>query len=110
MTITEKIEMYKNKKHFVEGISEVFETLSNTGGIKKISYELYEKVINENTTYFCEYIVVTFEGGGKSPINVNGNSNTANFKAISKLINGGYYDEVEYYKGMEESGFERVIL
>lgn len=108
MTIAEKIEMYTNKKHFVDGISKVFETLSTTGP-KKISYEVYKKAINENTTYFCEYIVVTFEGGGKSPINVNGNSNSANFRAIGKLIDGGYYDEVEYYKNMEESGFERVL-
>lgn len=110
MTITEKIEMYTNKKHFVDGISKVFETLSNTGGVKKISYELYEKDVDETTAYFYEYIVVHFEGGAKSPINANGNSNAANFRAISRLIDGGYYDEVKYYEDMEASGFERVAL
>lgn len=110
MTIAEKIEMYTNKKHFVDGISKVFETSSNTGGVKKISYELYKKDVDETTTYFFEYIVVTFEGGGKSPISVNGNSNSANFRAIGKIIDGGYYDEVGYYEGIEESGFTRVAL
>ena len=44
-----------------------------------------------------EYIVVRFVGGAISVRNVTYNSLPANIVELGKLLNGGYYDEVEYY-------------
>lgn len=44
-----------------------------------------------------EYIVVHFVGGAISVRNVTYNSLPANIVELGKLLNGGYYAEVEYY-------------
>ena len=48
------------------------------------------------------YIVVEFICGAISVRNARGNSITANIEELSKMLNGGYYDEVEYYKNLKE--------
>ena len=55
------------------------------------------KTENEKT---YEYIVVTFKGGAISVRNANINSMSANLYEISKLVNGGYYNEVEEYQNL----------
>lgn len=44
-----------------------------------------------------EYIVVRFVGGSISVRNATYNSLTANVAELGKLLNGGYYTEVENY-------------
>ncbi len=44
-----------------------------------------------------EYIVVHFVGGAISVRNVTYNSLPANIVELGKLLNGGYYAEVEHY-------------
>lgn len=108
MTTAEKIEMYKNKKEFIERISKVFEQPSGTG-VESVNYEVYliEKLGIE---HFYEYVIVNFEGGAKSVRNVNGNSNSANFRVIGSLLDGGYYEENFTYESLSEKGFELVVL
>jgi hypothetical protein len=108
MTIAEKLEMYKRKKAFVDNVSKAFEACPVGTGVVSVKYEVYKKEINEETTYFVEYIVVNFTGGGKSVRNVNGNSHTANFREIGKLVDGGYYDEIKDYEIMLERDFTKV--
>ena len=117
MTDKEVFKMYQNKKAFIDSISKAFQLRPKTHSIESIQYELFTKQItnefNEfvtNHTYYQEYLVVTFDGGGISVRSINGNSDTANFREIGKLIDGGYYDEVELYTSMEERGFTRVAL
>jgi hypothetical protein len=114
MTDKEVFTMYQNKKAFVDSISKAFQLRPKTHSIESIQYELFTKQINNelvtNYTYYQEYLVVTFNGGGISVRSINGNSDTANFREIGKLIDGGYYDEVELYTSMEERGFTRVAL
>jgi hypothetical protein len=55
------------------------------------------------SVYYTEFVVVTFTSGTISVRNISGNSNNANFREIGKLIDGGYYDEVEYYEKVKES-------
>jgi hypothetical protein len=109
MTIAEKIEMYKGKKAFVDGLSAVFQNNPRGTTVTEIAYEVYQKEV-ENNTYFREYVIVHFSGGSIAPRTVNGNSNHANLRAIGSLVDGGYYDEVEDYRNLEELGYERVIL
>ena len=108
MTIIKKIEMYRDKKVFVDNISKAFEASAGSS-VVKIDYEVYEKDFC-GETLFQEFLVVTFRGGAKSVRNANGNSNTANFRELGKLIDGGYYDEVPFYDELEERGFLRVAL
>ena len=48
-----------------------------------------------------EYIVVTFRGGAISVRNATINSMSVNLYEISKLVNGGYYNEVETYQNLK---------
>lgn len=97
LTHEERIEMYKGKKLFIDNVSKVFEIASLQSNVAKVSYEVYMKQIDDETMYYSEFVVVTFQGGGKSVRIISGNSNNATFREIGKLIDGGYYDELEYY-------------
>ena len=114
MTVEEKIKMYKEKKAFVDAINTAFQVEPRKHSVQSIAYEVFSKEVNNefvtNHLYFQEYLVVTFDGGGVSVRNANGNSYTANFREIGKLIDGGYYDEVPVYKDMENCGFKKVDL
>ena len=110
MTISEKIEMYKGKQAFINYLSKAFESRPAGSSVAKVEYEVYEKEIDESTTYFAEFLVVTFDGGAKSVRNVNGNSNMTNLVELGKLVNGGYYDEVEYYRSLTNNGFSLVVF
>lgn len=116
MTITEKIEMYKNKRNFIKDISKAFENKPSKTTVTSVDYEVYRKdlrlaeEVNERTVYFAEYIIVNFFGGAKSVRTVNGNSNSANFRVIGELIDGGYYDEVRDYETILDRGFTQVVF
>ena len=109
MTIEERIKMYKRKKVFVDSISKALEA-SNIS-VVKVDYEVYSKQDpNSNLNYYSEFIVVTFFGGAKSVINVSGNSDSANFRAIGELIDGGHYDAVRYWEELPNNGFIKIDL
>ncbi len=110
ITIEEKIKMFKDKKAFIDNISKAFETRPRVSSVDSISYEVYRKEIDEEHTYFAEYLVVNFFGGGLSVTIANGNSNTANFRALGNLIDGGYYTEVREYETLIDRGFTFVPL
>lgn len=108
MTIDEKIKMYKRKKTFIDNISKAFELSGST--VVSVGYEVYRKEINPDDIYFMEYLVVTFVGGTKIVRIANGNSDTANFREIGKLIDGGYYDELAFYETILDNGYIKVNL
>jgi hypothetical protein len=113
MTITEKIEMYKGKKAFIKDISKAFENRSVSSSVETIDYEVYHKtIVREENTYdsYVEFVIVRFIGGGKSVKVVSGNSNTANFRVLGPMLDGGYYDENSYYDSMPETGYELISL
>ena len=109
MTITEKIEMYKRKKQFVDDISNVLGMRAHRLGIMMVEYEVYRKT-DDNRDYFVEFVVVVYDGGGQAVRCVNGNSNYANYVEIGKLLDGGYYDEIPRYRALTEEGFTKVGL
>lgn len=110
MNINEKIEMYKGKKVFINYLSKAFEMRPSGLSVEKVDYEVWVKEVNPDTTYVAEYLIVTFDGGGKSVRNVIGNSNLSNLAELSKLVNGGYYDEVKAYMSLSDRGFEYLAL
>ena len=103
LTVEERMHMYRGKKLFIDHISKVFEDEYLQSNVAKVEYEVYCKVVDPETIYYTEFAVVTFVGGGKSVRVISGNSNNTNFQEIGKLINGGYYDELEFYKRVRES-------
>ena len=103
LTMDQRLEMYRGKKFFINNISKVFE-LDSKSNVEKVEYEVYSKAAPDGGIWYTEFAVVTFVGGGKSVRVISGNSNNANFREIAKLIDGGYYDELEFYKRAKESG------
>ena len=113
MTTAEKLAMYANKKAFIETISKAFEKNLSKSSVTSIEYEVYHRKVTingEERDHYVEYVVVNYVGGGKCVRFVSGNSNTANFRVIGSLLEGGYYDEVQDYNSLKEKGFSYVIL
>ena len=114
ITADEKIRELREKKAFVDALSAAFNVVPGTHSVQKVELEVYsKKITNEYVTdymYYQEYLVVTFKGGAKSVRNSNGNSNTANLRELGKLVDGGYYVELDAYNALEENGFVRVEL
>lgn len=106
LTMDQRMHMYGGKKRFIDHISKVFEDEYLMSNVARVDYEVYERVskMDGESHYYTEFAVVTFVGGGISVRNISGNSNNANFREIAKLIDGGYYDEIEYYNRVKESG------
>lgn len=109
MTVAEKIEMYKGKKVFIDNVSKAFEVKPRASSVDSIEYKVYRHPL-QHRDYFIEYLVVNFFGGSKSVRCITGNSNIANFKVISSLIEGGYYNEVRDYETLSDLGYELVAL
>lgn len=109
MAIEEKLKMYREKKNFIWHIANLF--IKNPTGhtVLDITYEVVHKEMNGNH-YFNEWIIVHFKGGATSPCIASGNSNVANFRAIAKLIEGGHYEEKQWYEKQFELGFKKVDL
>ncbi len=63
--------------------------------IDKVELKIF---LNKKNMWFEEYVVVTYIGGSIATIRNTCNSVGYTFKNIGKLINGGYYDEVDEYK------------
>jgi hypothetical protein len=113
MTHEEKVKMYQEKKAFIDNISKVFEAKPVGSSVETIEYEVYHKEVVHNETvcqHYVEFVVVKFIGGGFSASVITGNSNTANFKVIGPMLNGGYYEENQYYESMKETGYKLVKL
>lgn len=110
MTINEKLEMYRGKKAFIDSVNKAFETRPAGSSVASVEYEVYRLDLKDDVTYFTEYLVVTFFGGSKAVRVANGNSNTANFRVLGTLVDGGYYDEVGTYESLTSIGYTKVEL
>ena len=110
MSIAEKLEMFKEKKAFIENINNVFQTKPKGSSVTSVEYEVYCRNMNEGIVSFIEYLVVNFKGGGRCVIDVSGNSNTAYFRVLGTLLDGGYYEEIYKYESLYNLGYEFVKL
>lgn len=57
------------------------------------------------TWFVDEYLTVTYHGGAKTFRRATANSSSANFIEIGRLLNGGYYAEIDDVAKMEEVGY-----
>ena len=108
MTYNEKMEMWLDKKKFIDAVNGVFQTTQHNSTVTAIIYEVYEKQFDDRTGY-KEYVIIHFSGGAISPMIVSGNSNIANLRVLSDKLNGGYYCEVEEYRSLFSNGWELIL-
>ena len=96
MTINDKIQMYKEKVAFVSKISDAM--TQDTRPIKnvdKVDYIIFNHIANP---WVEEFVVVTFKGGAISVRTCSGTNCSGILTAVAKLIDGGYYDEVDHFE------------
>lgn len=110
MTAQEKLEMYLEKKRFIENVNEVFCIEPGCPAVEGVSYEVYTKDYGEGRIDTREWIIVHYHGGGRAPMIVSGNSNAANFRVIGTMLQGGCYEQVRLYEDQFINGYERVEL
>ena len=110
MTDQEKLDMYREKKKFIENLNEVFQMEPRCPSVEGVSYEFYTKDYGEGRIDEREWVIVHFVGGGKSVKIVSGNSNIANFKVVGTMLVGGYYAENYTYQKQTEDGYTKVEL
>ena len=94
-----------NKVKFINDLNKVIPTYKT--GIEKIEYKVFKcdnfKEEFGNQVYYQEYLVVTYDGGAIGVRCCNGNSFTAIFEELTKMLDGGYYDEVQDLHDCENS-------
>jgi hypothetical protein len=111
MSIEEKLKMYRDKKNFVWSVSEAFRKNPRGHSVLEINYEVWHRDHEAFGHCFIEWIIVRFDSGAISPCRVDGNSSTANFRAIGDLIDGGHYEEVLWYKEQQvKLGYKKLDL
>jgi hypothetical protein len=102
MNINEKLDMYREKDSFVRRLDLALTTPTPRGmSIYGIEYEVYQK--EPGSSWFQEFIILTFEGGEICPINVKGNSNVANLCEIAKNIANPEFPSFPMYQKVKET-------
>ena len=111
MTIEEKLKMYREKSSFIADIDKLFTRNSKGHSVEEIRYEVWCKDHGEGGLEFMEWIIVGYHGGAKSYLRATANSNTANFRAISEVLDHGNYSDVDVYCERQKAiGFWKVNL
>ena len=57
----------------------------------------------DGKAYYQEYLVITYDGGALGVRSCNGDSFTAIFEELAKMLDGGYYNEVQDLHDCENS-------
>ena len=90
---------YRQKKAFVKRLGEVCKDFD----LRVLKSEL--DVFFDSKGCLREFMVVTYKGGAIAVRDCAINSNLANLCEFTKLMHGGYYEEVQPYKDLKEEGF-----
>ena len=88
----ERLIVIKQKHDFVKAISDAIGGKPGVG-VESVEYHAFK--ISEDTQQ--EYVLVNYKGGAIAARNVNGDSLSAIFEEIAKMLDGGCYDEVRDY-------------
>jgi hypothetical protein len=109
MTVEERLKMYREKKNFVFDVSMAFIKNPTGHSVDDIIYEVLFKVDGLGE-HFSEWITICYQGGAKAHRCVSYNSNSANFKNIAEMINGGFYGDNPLYNDLFESDWKKLNL
>lgn len=95
-----------NKVNFIEDLNRVIPKYQTN--ITLIEYIVYKQ--KQSTNWYQEFLVVNYTGGARSIRNCNGNSFSAIFEELSKLLDSGYYDEERLLNDFKnDPNWERVL-
>lgn len=110
MTVEERLKMYREKRQFIYDVSMVF--IKNPKGhtVDGIIYEVLFKDEHDLGQHFYEWLTVQYHGGAEAHCCVIGNSNSANFRVIANMIEGGCYGENAYYRDLLDRGWRKLDL
>ena len=109
MTIEEKLKIYREKRQFIYEVSRAFVKVPGGHSVEDVLYEVFFKEY-AHCTDVVEWITVQYKGGGKAHRRVDYNSNSANFKTVAAMIEGGYYEENLVYQSMDKVGYRKLDL
>jgi hypothetical protein len=109
MTIEERLKMYREKRQFIYDVSMAF--IKNPKG-HTVDGIVYEVLFTEaaDTPRFAEWITVQYCDGAEAHRCASCNSNSANFRSIAEMIEGGYYGENAYYQDLLNRGWRKLDL
>lgn len=96
---------FKGKKELVKDLAEVYKNISYSD---ILNIEL-KKYVNEDGGY-KEFVLLTWSNGAISTANNNANSLTATARNVARMLDGGVYENLDFYKVVMKSEHWREEL
>ena len=85
---------FSGKKMMVKDLAEVYKRIE-WSNIADVELKKYKR---RNSTYEEEFIVLTWMNGSVSTANNNMNSLSATAWTIARMLDGGVYENLDFYK------------
>lgn len=99
-----RIDVYKEKYYFARKLANIY--MANFPWIVLMEYRAYKK---KGVEHYEEFILIIWDSGCISTANNNGNSLTATARNMARMLDGGVYENEEFYKDiMSSNEWERV--
>ena len=109
MTIEEKLKMFRQKRQFIYEVSTTFIKVPYGHTVDGVIYEVFFRE-DEYCADLAEWITVQYRGGAEAHRLVSGNSNSANFREVASMIEGGCYEQNLTYTMLAERGWKKLNL
>ena len=94
--------MYTNdfigKKELVKDLAEVYKKIMYSD-ISNIELKKYK----EEDGGYCEFVMLTWSNGAISTANNNANSLSATARNVARMLDGGVYENLDFYKDIMKS-------
>lgn len=75
--------------------------------VRWVEHFAYQKI---GTSHIEEFIVLEWTSGGQSMANNNANSLSATARNVTRMLDGGVYENMDYYKGiMDSEDWVRIV-
>lgn len=99
------IDEWSRKKALVKELAEVYNQSRWGFDIADIELKVYKKKEdNSDSRYHIEeFVMLTWDNGAISTANNNANSLSATARNIARMLDGGVYENLEYYTEIMES-------
>jgi len=95
---------FKGKKELVKDLAEVYKKILFSD-ILDIELKKYEKEDGGS----CEFILLTWINGAISTANNSANSLSATARNIARMLDGGVYENLDFYKAVMKSKSWREV-
>lgn len=110
MIVEERLKMYREKKNFVYDVSRAFIKNPTGHSVDGIIYKVLFREVDDITISFSEWLTVQYKGGAEAHRCVSWNSNSANFRNIAEMIDGGCYEQNPDYERLLKNGWKELDL